>query len=321
MAIITTITELFKKVLTIGTPKDDDVLYKKVIKRKVPDKSAEALVVEDFKNVIQNTKSKILGVATPPEESNVSPETKTVTKKKTTTPTKPKKSTSTKTKTTTTKKAPTKKSATKKKVIETKSTAASKTATTKKSPAKKSITKKTTTAKKTVTKTTKVSTKTPVTKKKVAATTKKITTKTSINKKATPTKKTAVVKPKKEATKIKTTTVLKGTKKAAKIALYTKDVKKRYGEVDEDFLAIIVKNLGPSIYRKDAELVSCSDPKELDTVRKNFLIKKLGLEVSKDILNAAIKDVCEELQSTRQKYRATFYYSLAKKFRKESALS
>jgi len=113
----------------------------------------------------------------------------------------------------------------------------------------------------------------------------------------------------------------RGAQKKAKIALYKKDIKKHYGEVDEEFLAIIVKNLGPSIYKKDAELVSCSNQKELDTVRRNFLIKKLGIDTSKDVLDAAIKDVCEELKSTRTKYRATFYYRLAKKFNKESMLS
>ena len=82
-----------------------------------------------------------------------------------------------------------------------------------------------------------------------------------------------------------------------------------------------MKNLGPSIYKKDAELVSCSDPKELDTVRKNFLVKKLGMTESDDVLNAAIKEVCVELKDSRNKYRATFYYSLAKKFKQESKLS
>lgn len=86
-------------------------------------------------------------------------------------------------------------------------------------------------------------------------------------------------------------------------------------------MAIIVKNLGLSIYKKDAELVSCSDPKELNTVRKNFLMKKLGIDASKGVLDAAIADVCQELKSTRAKYRATFYYALAKKFKKESVLS
>lgn len=147
--------------------------------------------------------------------------------------------------------------------------------------------------------------KKPVTKKSTAA-----TKQTSVLKKSTTTGKTK-----------KSSVAPKGAKKAAKIALYIKDIKKHYGEADEDFVAIIVKNLGPSIYKKDAELVSCSDQKELDTVRKNFLIKKLGLTKDKSVLDAAIKEVCAELKSTRTKYRATFYYRLAKKFKKESVLS
>ncbi len=119
----------------------------------------------------------------------------------------------------------------------------------------------------------------------------------------------------------KISTVTKLSKKAEKIALYTQDIKKHYGEVDEVFVSIIVKNLGTSIYKKDAELVSCSDPKELDTVRRNFLVKKLGIDASNIVLDAAIKDVCEELKGVRRKYRATFHYALAKKFKKESALS
>lgn len=172
---------------------------------------------------------------------------------------------------------------------------------TKKTPAKtKSTTVKTETAKK------------PVTKK---AAPKKTTEKKTDDTKTTgktETKKSPAKKSVKKATT---------TKKAEKIALYTKDIQKHYGEVDSDFLAIIVKNLGPSIYKKDAELVSCSDPKELNTVRKNFLMKKLGIDASQKVLDAAIEDVCEELKSTRKKYRATFYYSLAKKFKKESVLS
>ncbi|MDQ7086111.1 MAG: DUF2853 family protein [Sulfurovum sp.] len=111
------------------------------------------------------------------------------------------------------------------------------------------------------------------------------------------------------------------TKKEEKIILYTKDIQKHYGEVDKDLLAHIVKNLGPSIYRKNAELVACSEPKELDTVRRNFLVKKLELTESKVLLEASIQEVCQELKGVRRKYRATFYYRLAQKFNKESFLS
>jgi hypothetical protein len=50
-------------------------------------------------------------------------------------------------------------------------------------------------------------------------------------------------------------------------------------------------------------------------------MKKLGINASQGVLDAAIQDVCEELKTTRTKYRATFYYSLAKKFKKKSVLS
>ncbi len=143
-------------------------------------------------------------------------------------------------------------------------------------------------------------------------------------KKTTTTKKKTIPQKTSEKKKTNTTTKAKaapkGTKKAEKIALYTKAFKKQYGDVDAQFLEIIVKNLGPSIYKKDAELVSCSDPKELDTVRKNFLIKKLGIEEDKETLDTAIKEVCEELKGTSKKYRALFYYRLAQKFKKESVL-
>lgn len=145
--------------------------------------------------------------------------------------------------------------------------------------------------------------------------------KTPAVKKAIEEKKITTQKQTKKKPAAKKKVTPKGSKRDEKIALYIKDIKKHYGEVDKDFVAIIVKNLGPSIYRKDAELVSCSNPKELNTVRKNFLIKKLNIEASQEVLDAAIADVCEELKSARNKYRATFYYALAKKFKKESVLS
>lgn len=149
-------------------------------------------------------------------------------------------------------------------------------------------------------------------KKKVA---KDVSSKTADTKKRTVKKSTTA---KTKSVKKETTM----TKREEKIKLYTADIKKHYGSVDDAFLALVVKNLGPSIYRKDAELVSCSDPKELDTVRKNFLIKKLGYDKSEtEMLDGEIQKVCETLKGVRNKYRATFYYILAKNLKKESALS
>ncbi|MGB5362195.1 MAG: DUF2853 family protein [Aureibaculum sp.] len=65
-----------------------------------------------------------------------------------------------------------------------------------------------------------------------------------------------------------------------KIELYTGEVEKLGIKIDANLLASVTKGLGPSIYKVDAEKVSSSDPKELETIKKNFLIKKFGLEDS-----------------------------------------
>jgi len=359
MAITETVKKIFGKVLSIGTPPEKEVLYKEVVKRKTPEKSAEAMVLDDIKNSIKKIWTPEEGIEfsrgtpTPPvkkaakKKSPAKKTTRKTTTKKTTATKKETAANSTKKKTTTaTKKTTAKTSKTETKTAATKTPAkkaVDKTKTAKKPTEKKtsSTTKKATTSSKKPTTKKTTETKSTTTKKKTAtATTKSTTTKkspakgtvakkenvkkTTAKKVASETKTTTKKKTtttKKTASTTKSTTSAKGSKRDAKIALYIKDIKKHYGEVDEAFVAIIVKNLGPAIYRKDAELVSCSDPKELDTVRRNFLIKKLGIDASKGVLDAAIQDVCEELKGVRTKYRATFYYSLAKKFKKESVLS
>ncbi len=63
---------------------------------------------------------------------------------------------------------------------------------------------------------------------------------------------------------------------------------------DEALIEKVAKGLGPALYNSDANKVSCSDKTELETVRKNFVEKKLGM---KDDDHAAIKKVCESLGS------------------------
>ena len=303
MAIKETVKKLFGKVLAIGTPPEKEVLYKEVIKRKVPVESPEKLMISDIKNSVKKLfthKEKDVessrGTVNPPVKK--APKKKTTAKTSTTT----KKATS---KTSTVKKPATKKTTTTKKKNEI--TPKTKTATSKTTSTKKSTDKK-------VTKTKTTTAKTSASKSPIVKAEKTLKKKPVEKKKVEP--KAATKAPAK-----KSTATQKLSKRDQKIALYIKDIKKHYGEVDEDFVTIIVKNLGPSIYRKDAELVSCSDPKELDTVRRNFLVKKLGIDASKGVLDAAIEDVCLELKGVRTKYRATFYYALAKKFKKESVLS
>ena len=73
---------------------------------------------------------------------------------------------------------------------------------------------------------------------------------------------------------------------------YKAEFKKLDVSFDEDLLTKVAKGCGPSIYNRDASTVSGSDDAELDTVKKNFLIKKLGLS-EKDDLDGAIKEVIE----------------------------
>ncbi|TVZ25255.1 uncharacterized protein DUF2853 [Gillisia sp. Hel_I_86] len=109
------------------------------------------------------------------------------------------------------------------------------------------------------------------------------------------------------------------TKTEEKVAKYSKDIKDKFGtSADETLLSAVTKACGPSIFNKDAETVSGSSSSELETVKKNFLIKKLGLKddaKTEDGLNSVMEKYGK---SNRNKYRAVVYYMLTKHFKKES---
>ena len=88
------------------------------------------------------------------------------------------------------------------------------------------------------------------------------------------------------------------------------DVKKYAKKaVDEKALAGMERTYRLVLSKPDTRFVACSDKAELETVRKNFLEKKLGL--SGDELDASIKTVCTAMKASRSKSRLTFYYLLA----------
>lgn len=103
------------------------------------------------------------------------------------------------------------------------------------------------------------------------------------------------------------------------IAKYATDLKDKCKvNPDMDLLTKVTIGCGPSIYNADASTVSGTDQSELDTVKNNFLIKKLGLADSPE-LDKAIDSVIEQYgRSNKNKYRAVVYYLLAKHFKKES---
>jgi len=103
------------------------------------------------------------------------------------------------------------------------------------------------------------------------------------------------------------------------IAKYAGDLKNKCGmDADMDLLTKVTIGLGPSIYNADASTVAGSQPSELETVKNNFFIKKLGLADGPQLMDA-INSVIEIYgRSERNKYRAVIYYMLVKHFGKES---
>jgi hypothetical protein len=103
------------------------------------------------------------------------------------------------------------------------------------------------------------------------------------------------------------------------IAKYADDLKNKCGMTpDMDLLTKVTIGCGPAIYNADASTVAGTQEGEIETVKNNFLIKKLGLKDSPE-LDSAISSVLETYgKSERNKYRAVVYYMLTKHFGKEA---
>lgn len=103
------------------------------------------------------------------------------------------------------------------------------------------------------------------------------------------------------------------------IALYAADLKDKCGMTpDMDLLTKVTIGCGPAIYNADSSTVAGTQPSELETVKNNFLIKKLGLSDSAQ-LDSAIDAAMEKYgRANRNKYRAVVYYLLTKHFGKEA---
>ncbi|MCC6001844.1 MAG: DUF2853 family protein [Pararhodobacter sp.] len=103
------------------------------------------------------------------------------------------------------------------------------------------------------------------------------------------------------------------------IERYAGDLRNKCGiEPDMALLTKVTIGCGPSIYDADAATVAATQPHELETVKRGYLIKKLGLPNGPE-LDQAIDTVIEVYgRSERNKYRAVVYYMLCRHFGKES---
>lgn len=103
------------------------------------------------------------------------------------------------------------------------------------------------------------------------------------------------------------------------IAKYAEDLKNKCKvAVDMDLLTKVTIGCGPSIYSADSETVAASDKSELERVKTNFLMKKLGLPDGANLMEAVNAVIDQYGRSERNKYRAVVYYMLTKHFGKEA---
>ncbi len=101
------------------------------------------------------------------------------------------------------------------------------------------------------------------------------------------------------------------------VAKAADQLKKVGVSADEALLRAVAKSQGPSIYLRDASLVSCGDNVELKRVEDNFIVKKLAVTDEKKI-KKALEGACDKFKSERQKLRVAFYYYIVKELKKES---
>lgn len=103
------------------------------------------------------------------------------------------------------------------------------------------------------------------------------------------------------------------------IAQYADDLRNKCGmEPDMGLLTKVTIGCGPAIYNADASTVAASQPGELETVKDNFLVKKLGLADGPQLMDAINQAMDTYGRSERNKYRAVVYYMLTKHFGKEA---
>jgi hypothetical protein len=103
------------------------------------------------------------------------------------------------------------------------------------------------------------------------------------------------------------------------IARYAEDLRTKCKvEPDMALLTKVTIGCGPAIYNPDSSLVAGSDPEEIQRVKNNFLMKKLGLADGPQLVDA-IDAVLETYgKAERNKYRAVVYYLLVRHFGKEA---
>lgn len=104
------------------------------------------------------------------------------------------------------------------------------------------------------------------------------------------------------------------------IARYAEDLRSKCKvEPDMALLTKVTIGCGPAIYDNDAQTVAASQASDFETIRKNFLIRKLGLRDGPELKAGIDKAIETYGRSERTTFRAVFYYLLVTHFGREAA--
>ncbi len=87
-------------------------------------------------------------------------------------------------------------------------------------------------------------------------------------------------------------------------------------KVNDTLIEKIVKRLGIANQSVDASHVAATDPSEVERLKKNFVIKKLG-QADNAATDTAISDVLTKMKPHKMKQRGAVYYLLTVHFGKE----
>ena len=102
------------------------------------------------------------------------------------------------------------------------------------------------------------------------------------------------------------------------ISRYAEDLRTKCRiEPDMALLTKVTIGCGPAIYNADSSTLAGTEARELETVKANFLIRKLGLADGPKLMEAITAAIDTYGKSERNKYRAVVYYMLVKHFGKE----
>lgn len=103
------------------------------------------------------------------------------------------------------------------------------------------------------------------------------------------------------------------------VALYADELRTKCGiEPDMNLLTKVTIGCGPAIYDSGAAVVIVTDPTEIDAVKRNFLVKKLGLTDTPELRDAIDAIIDTYGRTDQRKYRAVVYYLLTRHFRREA---